>query len=77
MALLHCISPYTAILLLLLLTYRLIFILMSTAYGVLHALVVGVCKGVVGGLPGLCLMLLAAFFKTTTCQFSFSSPPNV
>lgn len=55
-------------------TYWLIFILMSTAYGVLHALVVSVCKGVVGGLHGLCLMLLAAFFKATTCQFSFSSP---
>lgn len=34
-------------------TYWLIFILMSTAYGVLHALVVSICKGVVGGLHGL------------------------
>lgn len=76
MALLHCISPYTAILLLLLLTYRLIFILMSTAYGVLHALVVGVCKG--GWIAWFVFDVAGSFFQNYNLPiFILIPPPNV
>lgn len=55
-------------------TYRLIFILMSTAYGVLHALVVGVCKG--GWIAWFVFDVAGSFFQNYHLPIFILIPPE-